>query len=182
MTSKQIIQFLFGLMIGSYAYIFDDFVNPALFLSTTALIFSLTINIELLYIVRMNIMKGILIVFSLLIFKILNIESFYNGITIVSVINIIVSHQIIYTIKNNDLLKEISIKMFSLYLVVLLLTISIPSSFISSDRLVICAIFSSLFLPFLIYFVIIDFNYQSYFGLIKEVKYDSISNRHFYQK
>ena len=97
-------------------------------------------------------------------------------------INIIVSHQIIYTIKNNDLLKEISIKMFSLYLVVLLLTISIPSSFISSDRLVICAIFSSLFLPFLIYFVIIDFNYQSYFGLIKEVKYDSISNRHFYQK
>ena len=44
MTSKQIIQFLFGLMIGSYAYIFDDFVNPALFLSTTALIFSLTIN------------------------------------------------------------------------------------------------------------------------------------------
>lgn len=177
MNKKQYLLLLSGLMVGSYAYIFDMMVNPAMMLSFFGLLISMFMDIDKLFDYKNILMNIIMILTMVIIFNILKMEVLFNGITFVSTMNIVVINQYFCLYgKLDSYLENVIYKVSIIYLIIILLIMILPSSFILYGRFVVFVAISSLFLPFFINCIIIYVNYYYKYYYVNEVRYDTISN------
>jgi len=169
MNKRQYTLLIFGLTIGSYAYIFDMMFYPGILLSIFNLIVGIFINIDNLYKTKNNIFNLVMILFMIITFNVFRMEYIFNGLTFVTSINIVVTNQLFSRYKRNDFyLEGIFYKVLIMYLSILILILLLP--FIS--KWIVFISVSSLFMPFIIKYMIIYLNCYNN----DEVRYDTISS------